>query len=252
MSFSLVPGFAQRYPKDEEDGLSWRDSILIESCCTTLDEALAAQSRGADGIELCTDLSRGGFTPARDLITEVVKTLTIPVNVLIRPSTSEARRFERHCQSASHVEGIEFSAWDFVYAKSDLDQMVADIEYCKTVGAAGIVVGVLTPDGVIDTAAMRRLIAAAAPLPVTFHRAFDVASGDPFDDLETLITLGCARLLTSGRAATAWDGRGLISRLVSHAAGRLIVMPGCGINPTNLPVLHAFTHASEYHGTKLP
>ena len=86
----------------------------------------------------------------------------------------------------------------------------------------------------------------------TFHRAFDVATGDPFDDLETLIALGCARLLTSGRAATAWDGRGLLFQLVRRAGDRLTVMPGCGVTPANLPLLQAFTRAREYHGTRLP
>ena len=244
MSFSLVPGFAQRYPKDDDDGPSWRESIRIESCCTTLDAALAAQSRGADRIELCTDLSRGGFTPPRDLIREVVMALTIPVNVLIRPPAQDS------CVKEKTPFG--FSSEDFIYSGDDIHQMMDDIDYCKKVGVAGIVVGALTPEGVIDVPAMRRLVAAAAPLPVTFHRAFDVAAGDPFDDLETLIALGCARLLTSGRAATAWDGRGLISQLVRHASSRLIVMPGCGVTPDNLPALHAFTHAPEYHGTKLP
>lgn len=232
--------------------------MIIESCCTTLDEALAAQSRGADRIELCTDLSCGGLTPPRDHIREVVNQLSIPVNVLIRPQNAE--RSGRYMaqgaffSSRSHIpeRSEAFSAMDFVYDEPDLDQMVADIEYCKTVGAAGIVVGALTPDGAIDAPAMRRLVAAAAPLPVTFHRAFDVAAGDPFDDLETIIALGCARLLTSGRAATAWDGRGLLSQLVRRAGDRLTVMPGCGVTPANLPLLQAFTRAPEFHGTRLP
>ena len=104
MSFSLVPGFAQRYPKSDDPDFegalpqprpadptavfpgSNQASPLIETCCTTLDQALAAQSRGAGRIELCTDLSVGGLTPPRDLIREVAATLTIPVNVLVRPS----------------------------------------------------------------------------------------------------------------------------------------------------------------------
>ena len=252
MSFSLVPGFAQRYPKDDDDGPSWRDSILIESCCTTLEEALAAQSRGADRIELCTDLSRGGFTPPRPQIAEAVKALTIPVNVLIRPLACDISVGGNSSYQSASQASMGFTNRDFIYKDNDIHQMVDDISYCKSVGVAGIVVGTLTPDGAIDVGAMRRLVAAAAPLPVTFHRAFDVASGDPFDDLETIIALGCARLLTSGRAATAWDGRGLLSRLVARAAGRILVMPGSGVTPANLPLLHAFTHAPEYHGTKLP
>ena len=213
--------------------------MIVESCCTTLEEALAAQQHGADRIELCTDLSVGGVTPSRDLIREVVSALTIPVNVLIR------------CRVKPGMTD-SFSFSDFVYDASDLAQMIEDIEFCKVVGAAGIVVGALTPEGAIDVAAMRRLIAAARPLPVTFHRAFDVCTEDPFVALETVISLGCTRLLTSGQAPTAWDGRGTLALLVRRAATRLIVMPGSGITPANLTALAAFTSATEFHGTRIP
>ena len=301
MSFSLVPGFAQRYPKEDD---SWLDDVLIESCCTSLDEALSAQARGADRIELCTDLSVGGLTPPRDLIREVIQALSIPVNVLIRPSTvihcaggfasrnhatlgrlatgalpqtpplrpailqgfpsrsplatdvaegsSEARRFGKQSQSALTVEGFGFSADDFVYDEEALQQMIDDIEYCKTVGTAGIVVGALTPEGAIDLPAMRRLIAAAQPLSVTFHRAFDVCTTDPYIALDQLIALGCTRLLTSGQAPSAWEGRGVLALLVRRAGGRIIVMPGSGVTPDNLQTLAAYTRAPEFHGTKLP
>ena len=245
MSFSLVPGFAQRYPKDEGDWLSGPDGPVIESCCTTLEEARSAEARGADRIELCTDLSVGGVTPSRDLIHDVVQALTIPVNVLIRPARHSGLDPESHSSN-----GFDFS--DFVYSASDLEQMIADIEYSRSAGAAGIVVGALTPDGTIDQAAMRQLLAAARPLPVTFHRAYDVCTEDSFDALEKIIELGCARLLTSGRAATAWEGRGLRSQLVRRAGDRIIVMPGRGVTPANLSDLSAFTRAPEFHGTQLP
>ena len=273
MPFSLVPGFAQRYPKDDDnnppptpddrhsrldrefvpvdahlpvpDGRHARPdraSLLIETCCTTLDEALSAQARGANRIELCTDLSIGGVTPPHDLIREVVQNLTIPVNVLIRPfGAPEGRK-----------DDGGFSYEDFVYDEEEVQQMIADIEFCKTVGVAGIVVGSLTPDGAIDRGTMKRLIAVARPLPVTFHRAFDVCTADPFLALDQIIALGCTRLLTSGMAATAWDGRCLITLLVRRAGSRLIVMPGRGVTPANLAALATATHATEFHGTAIP
>ena len=281
MTFSLVPGFAQRYPKDDENTPSAapderhsrldresdsggtpspipddrhtrpdRASLFIETCCTTLEQARSAESRGAGRIELCVDLSVGGVTPPRDLIRDVVASLTIPVNVLIRPDRHS--RLDREPQTPYPVGDGGFSAADFVYDEVDLQQMIEDIGYCKSVGVAGIVVGALTPEGAIDRAAMRRLIAAAAPLPVTFHRAYDVCTADPFIALDQIIALGCTRLLTSGQAPTAWDGRGLITLLVRRAGRRLIVMPGCGVKPDNLAALAAITHATEFHGTAIP
>ena len=204
--------------------------MIIESCCTTLEEALSAQARGAYRIELCTDLSVGGVTPPHDLIRSVVNALTIPVNVLIRTRTS----------------------LDFVYSDDEIQQMIEDIDYCKSAGAAGIVVGALTPEGHIDIAAMRRLIAAAKPLPVTFHRAYDVSTEDPFEALEQIIALGCTRLLTSGQAADAWEGRDLIRQLVDRAADRLIILAGRGVTPQNIESLATATGAREFHGTALP
>lgn len=202
--------------------------MIIESCCTSLNEALAAQGRGANRIELCLDLSVGGLTPPHELIKEVVNTLPIPVNVLIRPADS------------------------FVCCEAELQQMLADIDYCKSIGAAGIVIGVLKQDGTIDIDAMQKLIDAARPLPVTFHRAFDVCTEDPFEAMEKIIKLGCKRLLTSGMAPDALMGKGLIAELVRHADGRIIIMPGCGVHPDNIKSLAAITLALEFHGTRLP
>ena len=253
---------------------------MIESCCTTLEQALSAQARGAGRIELCTDLPVGGVTPPRDLIAAVVHALTIPVNVLIRPDSSKTlcvslperlatldpshavhgplpltvprvACFRERNTPASDLDESERSI-GFVYSEGEIQQMIADIEFCKTVGVAGIVVGALTPAGAIDVAALRRLVAAAQPLPVTFHRAFDVCTEDPFDALEKIIDAGCTRLLTSGMAETAWDGRDLIARLVLRAGERLIILAGRGVNPENINSLAAVTGAREFHGTALP
>jgi len=62
--------------------------------------------------------------------------------------------------------------------------------------------GLLTADGDIDITRTQRLVELAAPMPVTFHRAFDVAR-DPFKALEDIIATGCNRILTSGQEASA-------------------------------------------------
>ena len=140
---------------------------------------------------------------------------------------------------------------DFVYDEAALQQMMDDIAFCKSVGAAGIVVGALTPEGAIDLPAMRRLVAAARPLPVTFHRAFDVSTSDPFTALDEIAALGCARLLSSGRKPTAWEGRDLLAAMVGRVPS-LVIMPGSGITAANLSDLAAVTNAREFHGTRIP
>ena len=110
----------------------------------------------------------------------------------------------------------------------------------------GVVFGCLTKDGDIDVPLMRRLIETAKPLSVTCHRAFDVCR-DPFAALEQLIELGCDRILTSGQQSDAVKGIPLIAELVKRAAGRIIIMPGCGVRENNIARIEAETGAKEFH-----
>ena len=199
-----------------------------EVCCPTLDAVAAAVAAGADRIELCERLDVGGVTPSEELIRAALEVAgTVPVNVLIRPR-----------------EG------DFVYDEAETAQMMDFIALCKRLGVNGVVIGALRPDGSVDMALMRKLVEAARPLSITFHRAFDEC-GDVFAALENIISLGIDRLLTSGHSADAWEGRYMLRELVDRAAGRIVIMPGCGITPANLPEIAAVTRAAEFHGSRI-
>ena len=126
--------------------------------------------------------------------------------------------------------------------------MLRDIELCVRSGCDGIVIGALDPEGGIDQPVCRQLIAAAGALQVTFHRAFDAAR-EPELALETVIALGCRRVLTSGGRSTAMEGGDGIATLVGQAAGRLAVMPGAGIDADNVAALAARTGACEFHAS---
>lgn len=196
---------------------------FIECCCTGVDEVLEAVAGGARRIELCERLDVGGVTPGRALLEEVLSRCTLPVNVLVRPR-----------------EG------DFVYSEHEEAAMIESIEMCRELNVNGVVIGALNRDGSVDVGMMRRLLASAGPLSVTFHRAFDCCS-EPFAALEDIISLGCRRLLTSGLEDSAYDGRELIAGLVRQAGGRLVIMPGGGVRPANIDELEMVTGASEYH-----
>lgn len=221
---------------------------FCEVCCPKLDAVTRAVAAGADRIEICERLEVGGVTPSEELIREALAVAegrvenmlqrapgnvpaneprAVPVNVLIRPR-----------------EG------NFVYNEEEAAQMLASIEMCKRLGVNGVVIGALRPDGSVDMALMRRLVDAARPLSITFHRAFDECS-DIFAALEDIISLGIDRLLTSGHCANAWEGRFALRDLVARAAGRIVIMPGCGITPANLPEIAATTCATEFHGSRI-
>lgn len=203
--------------------------LLLERCCTTLQQVEEALAGGAGRVELCDCIEVGGVTPPAPLIRDAVAT-GICVNVLVRPRGG-----------------------DFVYSPEEVSQMRDSISLCRELGAHGVVIGALTPDGNVDMEVMRSLMGVAScgrRLSVTFHRAFDEAA-DPYRSFEEIISLGCDRLLTSGQKPTAPQGRELIKELASKAAGRIIVMPGSGVNPSNVEELAAYCGVSECHGTKL-
>lgn len=204
-------------------------SYFVEACCPTLESVARTVANGASRIELCRDISCGGLTPSAQMIRQAIQAAgAVPVNVLVRPR-----------------EG------DFVYSAGEVEDMVRSIRQCKIFGVNGVVIGALTPEGDIYLEAMRILLKEAQPLHVTFHRAFDECR-NPSQALEDIIGLGIERLLTSGHEADAYKGRYALQELVKQAAGRIVIMPGCGITPDNLDEIASVTGASEFHGTRLP
>jgi len=195
----------------------------IEVCANSVESAIQAELGGANRIELCDNLVEGGTTPSIGMIESARKNLNIPVNVIIRPRGG-----------------------DFCFSDIEFEIMMNDIESIKKTGVNGVVIGVLTPDGSVDTERCKKLIEKARPMEVTFHRAFDMAA-DPFKSLEDIIGLGIERLLTSGQQQTALQGNTLISELIEKAQNRIIIMPGSGINENNIAEMVQSTHAKEYH-----
>lgn len=199
-----------------------------EACCPSAEAAGIAAKNGASRVELCESLEIGGVTPSQKMMEQVLKENPgLCVNVLVRPRGG-----------------------DFIFSEDEIQTMLKDIRLCKSLGVNGVVIGALRPDGGVDMACMRRLIEEARPLSITFHRAFDECS-DVRDCLEDVIALGCDRLLTSGHEKNAIEGRFTIAELVKQAAGRIIIMAGCGVRPSNINIIAESTKAEEYHSSTL-
>lgn len=196
----------------------------LEVCCGDLQSVCAAIEGGAHRVELCEALELDGLTPSEAMMESAIG-MGIPVQVLIRVR-----------------EG------DFVYNKEEVCKMQHDIRIARELGAAGVVIGALMPDGSIDEDAIHRMMDEAEGLSVTFHRAFDVCR-NPKEALEKIISLGCHRLLTSGQAPTAEQGIPMLKKLVGQADGRIVIMPGAGVNPQNVSRILEETGAIEIHGS---
>ena len=195
----------------------------FEICANSVASCIAAQEGGADRVELCAGIPEGGTTPSYGMIRNARESISIALNVIIRPRGG-----------------------DFLYSESEIKEMVYDIQVAKELGADGLVFGCLSPDGNVDMKAMKTLMDAAGDTPVTFHRAFDHTI-DPFKALEDIISLGCVRILTSGCKPTALEGTELLAQLVERAGERLIIMPGCGVRENNIAEIARLSGAREFH-----
>ena len=185
-------------------------SYLLEVCADSVRSAVEAQAGGADRIELCSGLVIGGLSPSVAMFEQVKKNVDIPVRVLLRP------RFGDFC-----YDGYEF------------ETLKEEVCLFREAGADGVVIGILKPDGRLDTDRMKELVECAKsesksgkrPCAVTFHRAFDVCRS-PYEALRQCIELGIDTILTSGQKDSAWNGRELLKELVREAAGEIEILAG--------------------------
>lgn len=196
---------------------------LIEICVEGIDGLVAAQEAGADRAELCASLVEGGLTPSLGVIRQALAVATIPFHVIIRPRGG-----------------------DFLYSELEYQSMLDDVRACRELGVAGVVIGCLTADGRIDEARMQALTAAARPMKVTCHRAFDMTR-DPEEAVEALVRVGVDRVLTSGQRATALAGIDILRRTHEAARGRLLIMACGALDERNIAEVLRRSEADELH-----
>ena len=198
-------------------------SYLLEVCVDSYESAVRAASAGASRLELCSDLLVGGVSPSPYLIRQVLDTVDIPVNVLLRP------RFG-----------------DFCFTAEEKAVLLQEIDFCREAGANGVVIGALTPEGNLDVDFLRECAQRSGPIKMTLHRCFDVCR-DPQEALEQAVALGFDTILTSGQAAKAVDGLEVLAALQSQAAGRIHILAGSGVNPGNIRTIFVATGITHYH-----
>ena len=200
---------------------------LIEICVEGIDGLAAAQAAGADRVELCASLLEGGLTPSMGVIRQALKIATIPFHVIIRPRGG-----------------------DFLYSELEYRTMLDDVRACRELRVAGVVFGCLTADGRIDEARMTALSAAARPMKITCHRAFDMTR-DPEEAIEALVRSGVDRVLTSGQRDTALLGLDILKRTHDAARGRIKIMVCGALDETNIAEVLRRSEGDELHFSAL-
>lgn len=199
----------------------------LEIACFNLQSALIAQKSGADRIELCDGIAVGGITPNLEIVQQARQLISIDLNVMIRPRGG-----------------------NFVYTNEEFAQMKSEILAFKKNNIDGFVFGILNEDNSINVPQNAELITLAYPIPCTFHRAFDEVS-DYEQSLEDIINSGFQTILTSGQKSNVVDGMEQLSKLVSKADNRIIIMPGGGLRSTNIQIIQQITNAKFYHSSAI-
>ena len=198
---------------------------ILEVCAFHIESCVIAERAGAARVELCDNPIEGGTTPSYGMIKRTREAISILLYPIIRPRAN-----------------------NYYYSEEEFAVIKEDILACKELGCNGISVGVQTMDGSIDIERMKQIVEWAGPMGVTCNRVFDCAP-NPFEALEEIISCGCERILTSGLKSAAPDGSDLLSQLIRQANGRIIIMPGAGVNSSNITKLKEVTGAVEFHSS---
>lgn len=201
--------------------------MIKEACVGNFIEAKKAEITGADRIELCENLSEGGTTPSYGTVKKVLEEIKIPVLVMIRPRGG-----------------------DFYYTSSEIDIMIEDIKLFKKLGVKGVVLGVLTKDNKIDYPILKRFLKETKGMEVTFHKAIDDIL-NPAGEIEELVKLGIDRILTSGGAKTALEGKEILNQMIHEASGQIKIVVAGGVTRENFEEVRSKIPSTEFHGKKI-
>jgi len=202
--------------------------LIKESCVETYDEAIYAESQGADRIELCSRLDLDGLTPSKELVKRLVSDLTIPLKVMVRPRKG-----------------------DFCYSNEEINQMHNDILDFKSLGVFGVVFGALEDDKTVDINVVNELVSTSNGLDVTFHKAID-QTNDLLDAYKNLLLhTKINSVLTSGGAKSAVHGYKTLKKMLNIKSGRTRIIIAGSITHENFPEVHNLIGGVEYHGRRI-
>jgi copper homeostasis protein len=200
------------------------DHVLLEVIATSVEDARAAEAGGADRLEVAQHLERDGLTPGMDLVDRIRESVSIPIHVMIRPRNA-------------------FSG----YSVKEIDSMHEDLLALEQRGVNGVVVGFLSGEGEIDFGTLGTVVQEARGLSITFHRAFDHVRDQRRALTGLMERTGVHRILTSGGASSAFEGKAVLADLVRHAGRRMTLVAGGGVTAGNLPLLARETGVREFH-----
>ncbi|MRH41612.1 copper homeostasis protein CutC [Aquibacillus halophilus] len=201
--------------------------MYMEVIVQNKEEAIEAEALGVDRLELVSRIDKDGLTPSLDTVQSVVESVSIPVQVMIRPHD-----------------------YSFCYSYAEERLILEQINQMIEVGASNFVFGALNKNGTINERLLEEVISVSDEISFTFHRAFDYVPSQE-KAYKTLVKYKAfiKRILTSGGEVDCVKGKESLKQLVelSQIHNGPIIMPGSGLNENNIKVIHNVVGASEYH-----
>ena len=202
--------------------------MIKEACVETLQEAINAEKKGANRIELCAELHLDGTTPDYNLVKSVCEAINIPVKVMIRPRGGS-----------------------FVYTEQEVLEMEESIKLLSELNIFGVVYGALTTNNIIDIDVIKRLRKCSKSLNVTFHKAIDDVP-NPLEAINLMLEHDVVdAILTSGTQKTAAEGVDMLCKMVSLCGDNITIIAAGRVTKENLQNLHSIIQTTEYHGRRI-
>ena len=208
--------------------------MIYEFCAENVTLLEKAMQAGARRIELCDNLAVGGTTPSygvTKVAVELAANYDTTIMTMIRPRGG-----------------------DFVYTDLEIAIMLEDIRLTAQAGSQGVVFGTLTADKKLDKPNLEKLIAASKGMEIVFHMAFDELSDeDQLEAIDWLSQAGVTRILTrAGVSGDSLEKRfAHYHRILEHAAGKIEILPGGGIDLDNRQTFIDQLGVTQLHGTKV-
>lgn len=201
--------------------------IKIEICAGSYEDCLRAERGGAQRVELNSALFLGGLTPSIATVKKVLANTSLEVIAMVRPRAA-----------------------GFCYLDSEFEVMMQDAKEMLEAGVDGLAFGFLKEDRSIDQYRTKQMVDLIHSFGKTavFHRAVDCVQ-DYELSIETLIQLRVDRVLTSGQKEKALDGAKTIRKIQKKAGDRIEILPGSGVNASNLKELVEKTEVVQAHSS---
>ncbi|MEC8601901.1 MAG: copper homeostasis protein CutC [Bacteroidota bacterium] len=202
--------------------------IVKEVCVDNLDDAISAFRRGADRIELCSNLFEDGLSPSFKVLKNSKLKIPIPIRVMIRPHSKT-----------------------FNYSNEDLIEMKKTIEFCKKEKFDGVVYGCLNNKLELDLKKIEYLTKLSKPLKVIIHKAIDLTLS-PVESLNKILKLeNVDGVLSSGGESSASKGSEILKKMIDISPNGFEMICAGKITKENLESLHRKINGRYYHGRKI-